>query len=168
MARRHPNHRLVKVHRSYRVDEVAALFAIHRNTVREWLKRGLRTCDDRRPTLILGPDLIAFLQTRRVQNKRKCGPGQLYCFKCRAPRSPAGLFAEYRSTSDTLGTLAAICSACDTMMYRRVNPTHLDRIRGNLDVSLPMTPPQLGEMKNPFVNSDFGPVAADGINAQPR
>ena len=101
MRRRHPNHRLVKIHRSYTVDEVAALLSIHKHTVREWIKGGLPTCDDRRPTLILGPDLIAFVQARRVKNKRKCSPGQLYCFKCRAPRNPAGMFAEYRSTSET-------------------------------------------------------------------
>ena len=40
MRKRHPNHRLVKIHRSYTVEEIAELFAIHKNTVRrlgqEW------------------------------------------------------------------------------------------------------------------------------------
>jgi hypothetical protein len=35
--------------------EVASLFGVHKNTVREWVKRGLPTNDDRRPMLILEP-----------------------------------------------------------------------------------------------------------------
>ena len=52
------------------------LFGIHRNTVREWVKRGLPTSDDRRPMLILGRDLAAFLQARRAKNKRPASRGK--------------------------------------------------------------------------------------------
>ena len=72
MRKRHPNHRRVKVHRSYTVEEIAGLFGIHKNTVRAWVKAGLPTCDNKRPVLILGRDLIAFLQARRAKNKQPC------------------------------------------------------------------------------------------------
>ena len=42
------NPRRVKVHRNYTVEEVAKLFQVHKNTVRDWLKVGLPT--DRWPT----------------------------------------------------------------------------------------------------------------------
>jgi uncharacterized protein YjcR len=87
--RRHHNHRLVKIHRSYTVEEIARLFGIHKNTVRHWVKEGLATSDDKRPILILGHVLAAFLQARRTKNKQTCKPGELYCVRCRAPRSPA-------------------------------------------------------------------------------
>jgi len=157
MSRRHPNHRLVKIHRSYTVDEVAKLFGIHKNTVREWLKHGLVTCDDRRPILILGRPLIAFLLQRRAQSKRRCDAGQLYCFRCRAPRDAAGGIAEFQLVAQQLGNLVAICATCDTLMYRSVNPANLQRIRGNLDVSFPVTPSRLDETRTPTVNSDFKP-----------
>ena len=51
MQKRHPNHRLVKIHRSYTVEEIAELFGIHKNTVRDWVKGGLATSDDKRPML---------------------------------------------------------------------------------------------------------------------
>ena len=95
MKKRHPNHRLVKIHRSYTVEEIARLFGIHKNTVRHWVKEGLATIDDKRPMLILGHVLAAFLQARRVKNKQTCKPGELYCVRCRAPRSPAGNMADY-------------------------------------------------------------------------
>jgi hypothetical protein len=50
------------------------MFGVHRNTVREWVKRGLPTIDQKRPMLILGRDLIEFLQQRRLRNKRTCQP----------------------------------------------------------------------------------------------
>ncbi len=61
------------------MEEIASLFHVHRNTVREWVKRGLPTCDDRRPMLILGPELAAFLQARRLKNRQTCSPGEIYC-----------------------------------------------------------------------------------------
>ncbi len=83
MAKRHPNHRQVKIHRNYTVEEIASLFGIHKNTVREWIKAGLPVLDDKRPMLILGQELAAFLQARRIKNKQTCQPGQMYCFRCR-------------------------------------------------------------------------------------
>ena len=57
-----PNYRLVKTNRSYSVLEVADLFGVHRNTVRQWLKSGLVACDNRRPTIIHGLALADFLR----------------------------------------------------------------------------------------------------------
>ena len=86
MGKRHPNHRRVKTHRSYTVEEVAGLFDIHKNTVRNWLKNGLATIDHNRPTLILGNDLAEYLKIRRTKNKQACKPEELYCSRCRRPR----------------------------------------------------------------------------------
>ena len=42
MGHRHPNPKLAKIHRSYSVEDVSRLFKIHKNTVRNWLRQGLR------------------------------------------------------------------------------------------------------------------------------
>jgi len=156
MSKRHPNPRLAKIHRNYTVEEVASVFAVHRNTVREWVKRGLPTSDDRRPMLILGADLVAFLRARRVKNKRTCEPGEMYCVRCRAPRAPAGDMADYLPVTATLGNLIAICSACEAMMYRRVSLAKLKQVRGKLDITLPQALPHIDESAEPSVNSDLG------------
>ncbi len=151
MSKRHPNPRLAKIHRNYTVEDVAAVFGVHRNTVREWVKRGLPTSDDRRPMLILGADLVAFLRARRVKNKRTCQPGEMYCVRCRAPRAPAGDMADYLPVTATLGNLIAICSACEAMMYRRVSLAKLQQVRGNLDITLLQALPHIDE------SADIGP-----------
>jgi hypothetical protein len=155
MRKRHPNHRRVKIHRSYTVEEIAVLFAIHKNTVRRWIKEGLTTTDDRRPMLILGNVLVAFLQARRLKNKQTCKPGELYCVRCRAPKSPAGNMAEYSPITEKFGNLVAICPECDSFMNKHVSLFKIGQIIGRIDISFPEEVRQLIERTNPTVNSDL-------------
>ena len=137
------------------MEEIANLFGKHRNTVREWVKRGLPTIDRKRPVLILGSELAAFLQARRTRNKRSCRPGEIYCVRCRTPKVPAGDMAEYQPLNPTLGNLVGICPSCESMIYRRVNPAKLEQVRGKLDITLPQALPHIAESAEPFVNSDL-------------
>jgi hypothetical protein len=155
MRKRNPNPHLAKIHRSYTVEEVAALFGVHKNTVREWVKRGLPVSDDKRPMLILGRALFEFLQTRRAKNKRPCQPDEIYCLRCRVPRHPAGDMAEYQPVTTTTGNLIGICPTCETMMYRRVSLAKLDLFRAQLDIGLAQALPHIDESTQPCVNSDL-------------
>lgn len=155
MGTRHPNPRLAKIHRNYTVEEIASLFGVHRNTVREWVKRGLPTSDDKRPILILGRDLASFLKARRVKNKRACQPGEIYCVRCRAPKAPAGDMAEYTSVTETLGNLIAICPDCGSIMNRRVSLAKLEQIQAKIDITMPQALRHIIESAQPSVNSDL-------------
>lgn len=137
MGKRYPNPRLVKIHRNYTVEEIANLFDKHRNTVRNWIKQGLPTIDDKRPILILGRDLSAFLQTRRQNSKQPCKPNQMYCLRCKAPKIPAGNMVEYEPKTETLGNLFGLCPDCETGMNRRTSLAKLVQIRGILDITMP-------------------------------
>ena len=156
MSKRHPNPRLAKIHRNYTVEEVAGVFGVHRNTVREWVKQGLPTNDGRHPMLILGGDLVAFLRARRVKNKRTCQQGEMYCVRCRAPRAPAGDMADYLPVTAMLGNLIGMCPACEAMMYRRVSLARLGEVRGKLDITLPQALSHIDESALPSVNSTLG------------
>jgi hypothetical protein len=120
------NARRVKIHRTYTVDEAARLFEVHTNTVRGWIKSGLPTVDDRRPILILGRDLVRFLFNRRQRTRQRCRPGQLYCFRCRAPKSPAARMADYMPITAASGNLRGLCPDCLGLMCRLVSPARLD------------------------------------------
>lgn len=143
MLKRHPNPRLAKIHRNYTVEEVAALFDIHKNTVRNWVKCGLPTNDDRHPMLILGRDLVAFLQVKRMKNKRPCQPCEIYCVRCRAVQKPAGTMADYQPLTATSGNLIGICPSCESMMYRRVNFAKLVQLGAQLDITLMQALPHI-------------------------
>jgi Helix-turn-helix domain len=155
MGKRRPNYRQVKVHRNYTVEEIANLLDVHKNTVREWLKSGLPVIDDKRPMLILGQDLVGFLQTRRTKNKKTCQPGQMYCVRCRAPKLAAGDMADYQPQSEKLGMLKAICPDCHSMMNRRVSIANLTQVRGKLAIAFPQGLEQVSNRFQPTVNSDL-------------
>jgi hypothetical protein len=148
-------HRLVKIHRSYSVEEAAKVLRVHKNTVREWLRCGLPAIDEHRPLVILGRELASFLDRRRRANKRPCAQGQIYCVRCRCPQYPAGGMADYLPLTATGGNLVGMCPTCDTLMYRRVNLAKLGAVRGILDVQLPEAMQHIDESHSPSVNSDF-------------
>lgn len=167
MAQRRPNPRLAKIHRSYTVEEAARLFGVHRNTVREWIRRGLQTVDRQRPTLILGRELAAYLKARRDSNRRPCQAGELYCMRCRVPRIPFGLMADYLPVTATSGNLIGLCPACDLLMYRRVSKAKLDAVKGPLEVRPAQAGPHIVETPQPSVNSDISTNAHTYDELQP-
>jgi hypothetical protein len=154
MGYRHPNPRLVKVHRNYSVEEIARLFGIHKNTVRSWLNQGLVAIDDRRPILILGRELSRFLRERRKKARQTCGPGRIYCIACRAPKVPAGKMAECTPTGPLAGNLFGICPDCDRFIYRRVNLTKIEAVRGELEITFTQPRARIRESMDPIVNCD--------------
>jgi hypothetical protein len=155
MRKRRPNYRLVKIHRNYTVEEIARLFGAHKNTVRQWFKSGLKTLDRRRPLLVHGSELSAFLRDRKQNNKRPCQPGEFYCLRCRAPKQPDGDMADYLPITERLGNLEGICPDCGSMIYRRASLAKLDQIRGKLDITFREAPGQVSERQEPSLNSDI-------------
>ena len=85
--------RRVKIHFNYDVSEVAALLGVHNLTVRRWIAAGLPTTDDKRPLLIFGVDLLAFLKAREPA-KRRCKPGAFFCLGCKSPKRSDGDMAD--------------------------------------------------------------------------
>lgn len=62
--RKHNASRIREKH-CYTVEEVAVLLGTHKNTIRQWMKQGLRRIDDTKPHLIHGTDLKAFITQRQ-------------------------------------------------------------------------------------------------------
>lgn len=130
------NWRLIKIHRNYTVEEIAIVLGVHKNTARGWINMdGLEIVNDsRRPKLICGPTLRAFLEARQSARKQPLKPGEMYCVACRTPRRPAGGMAEFRAASSATGTLSALCPNCECIMQRHVSQTKLERVAVGLDV----------------------------------
>jgi hypothetical protein len=153
--RRRLNHRLVKIHRNYTVEEIAQVFSVHKNTVRNWLTQGLLTIDDRKPILILGSTLWQFLADRRQRARQRCGPGEMYCVRCRTAKRPDGNFAEYLPINADSGNLRALCPGCESLMHRRVSLAKLEQIRDGLEILLPEAPTRITDSRSPSLNCDL-------------
>jgi hypothetical protein len=155
MGQRQANHRRVKIHRSYTVEEIARLFDIHKNTVRAWVKAGLPTSDQKRPTLILGRELVAFLRSRCTSRKRPCRPGEIYCFKCRLSQKPAGNLVDYEPVTEKIGNVKAICPDCESIMNQRVNLDRLRAFQNRADVKFPKALLRINGCFEASLNSDL-------------
>ena len=159
MKRRRIDPRRAKINRSYEVEEAARVVGAHRNTVRSWLRAGLKPIDDRRPTMIRGEELRRFLSERSAKRKRPTPPGMIFCLRCREPRRPALDMAEYVPLAPTFGNLQGICPACEAMMCRHVNVAKLQSVSAGLDVTVRPVDPRINKRDEPCLNHDSGPPA---------
>ncbi len=151
MARR-PNWRLVKIHRSYTVEEAARLLGVAKGSVLRWVKSGsLPALKEQRPFLILGRDLQDYLKGRRTK-KQTCGPAQCYCFTCRAPRDAAERMADFWPVTAKVGNLQALCASCGGLMHKRVSLARLPGLRACLDITNRQAPPRIGKCDAPRLN----------------
>ena len=155
MSSHHPNHRLVKIHRNYAVEEIAQLLGKHKNTVRNWLRDGLVVIDDRHPALVLGSTLVDFLKERRGRNKTTLKPGEIYCIRCRLAVKPAGGMADRIHVTDVIGNLRGICPHCDLLIHRRVSLAKIDHVKGDLEITIELAGDRIRESPDPTVNCDY-------------
>lgn len=127
--RRTYNTRRIKRDFAYFISEVADLFGLHRNAVRQWLKSGLPAIDGHRPTLIHGGDLIIFLHTRQTARKQKCKPDQFYCCRCRCPRHALHNRVEIETRNQQKLNLSAVCNECGASMNRAGSVKKIEEYR---------------------------------------
>lgn len=121
MAKRMHNPRAAKIHRSYTVDQAATLYKTTKGTVRNWIKQGLKVCNNQKPILIHGADLNQFHAENRQKHKRPCNDNEIYCMRCRAPRLISYGLVEFEQLNDKTGNLKSICPECSAMMFKRMN-----------------------------------------------
>ena len=138
MAKRNQNPRLAKIHRSYKVDEIAELYGTHKNTVLNWIRQGLPNIDNKRPLMILGSDLNAFHAKRRVKNKHTCKLNEIYCMKCKIPKEPAVGMVEYKPINEKTGNIIGLCSACGTLMHRCISLVNIKQFSNLMGFTLPL------------------------------
>ncbi len=150
----------VKLHRSYSVRQLAALFDIHKNTVGNWQGKGLRPIDSGRPIVFVGAAVRDFLIERNAERKRPCPPGTLYCFRCRVPQSPALGLIEYVPITSNSGNVRGLCAACETIMHRRVKRSELGKKMPNLEVQFSEASLRLIGKPSSSLNCDSGTKAA--------
>ena len=136
MARR-PGWRAVKRRRSYTYEEAARTLRVHKNTVRNWARaEGLPVLTGGKPHLILGCDLIDFLQVRKERRRVRLKPGEFYCFGCKAARRPAEGLVEVLPGGAGPANLRAICPACEQLMHRRVARARIGEFCADLGLTV--------------------------------
>jgi hypothetical protein len=151
---------LIKGTQLYDPREIAKLFGIHRNTVRHWFREGLEPIDHRRPVLVHGSRLKAFLARRQEGRRQKCALGQFYCFRCRAPRTPWENLVDVAPHTEKVAKLTAICCVCETRMHRTIRRADLPKLSAAVE-QLSMAAERLSDCPYPIENCDVEKAKRD-------
>jgi hypothetical protein len=149
------NHNLVKIHRNYSFEELAAVFGVHKNTVANWVKEGLPCLKERRPFLILGQDAREFLRALRARKKQSCKPDEFYCMRCKMPTKPAEGLVEFLPLSVTKGRLMGFCLHCECVVNKFIGSASLERYAAIFDLIKPTVLEHIKDCENPLLNCDF-------------
>lgn len=136
MRRRRIDPRRIKIHFSYTIEEAARALAVHKNTVRAWIREGLPVADERRPLVITGGAIRAFLNERLQARKRPLAPGEFYCLRCRDRTRPFDEMVDLVPDGTGLGTLHGLCPVCACLIYRRVSIARWRGAAGDLAVTI--------------------------------
>jgi len=146
----------VKTHRIYSVWEAAEVLGKHRQTIVRWIRKmGLEADTSRKPWLIKGADLKAFLGQRRSRRRCKLELHHCYCLRCKGPRSPDGRMADFTQQTATTGRLTALCPTCGNVMHKIVKRNDLEAIRAKLDVTLQPVSTRLVSSDDAHLNVAF-------------
>lgn len=143
MAKRY-NPNKCKINRNYSISEIAILYDVHKSTVKGWLRRGLKRIDNQRPYIILGRDLKQYIKDLRGLNKRSCELGEIYCMKCRVPRTPEQGSTFFETENSRYGRIKASCNVCHSSMNRYFRLVDLALLQRHFAVILPLQQKRLG------------------------
>ncbi len=124
----------IKKNQTYTVVELASVSNVSEPTVRRWITAGMETIDTQRPTLVLGEAALEFLKERQSQAKVPMKLHELYCMRCKAPRAPYGLLADYTPKSSQSGRLAALCGVCECVCNRNISISQLPELQRRLEI----------------------------------
>jgi hypothetical protein len=125
--------RRIKANRHYPYDIAADLLGITPQTLRTWRKAGLRVMTDTRPHLILGEDLIAFIEVHQ-KPPAKMAPDEFKCLTCKRPTRPLERLVFYTPLTKHRGQLEAVCEVCEGQCFRFAGETSLTKTAQFLEI----------------------------------
>lgn len=133
MSKRSYPHNRVRYWYAYELDEICALFShkdkpVHIQTVRAWMKNGLKAIDKSRPTLIYGNNLIEYLKKKNSSGKCKTEFDQMFCMKCKDAR-PVYQNKIVLALNENKLKAQGLCRTCKTKMNKGYKIDDSQRLR---------------------------------------
>ena len=133
----------VKRHRSYTVQELAELYDVGPNTVRQWIKKhGLPVIEGTYPTLIHWKAFRTWLTAWQAARKWTCAKNEMPCLKCQSGRKVmAGTF-RVTQTNEASFMFHGECKTCGKSLKRATSRAKLeaDKALSLIHISEPTRP----------------------------
>jgi len=119
--------RRIKANRHYPYEDAADVLGLSSQTVRSWRSQSLEVMTDKRPHIILGENLIRFIEARQ-KPASKMAPDQFRCMTCKRPTRPLDGVVFYNPLTPTRGQLKALCEECEGQCFRFASERGLPKL----------------------------------------
>ena len=126
--------RRIKMHRLYTYEEAADALKVTPQTIRSWRRDGLVVLVEQIPHIVPGFALKDFLTKREIQRRQTLGEDDLFCLRCKTPRKPYGMMADYVPIGQNRGRLEALCAVCESVCNRFIHAADLPAFAGKLEI----------------------------------
>lgn len=127
MSRRHDPNK-ARRHWVYTREQACRIFDIGESTITNWIGRGLKPVDDRRPQLFAGYELRRFVTRMRWPQGRSPEKGRLFCSVCPGFKAPVQGSIVTRSIGMACFEVTGKCTDCHNMLKARVQSHSLPEI----------------------------------------
>ena len=108
------------------MDEIANLLSKDKRTCFRWIDEGLKVIEpDSKPLLIMGFELVRFLQEKQNKNKVSLKENEYYCLHCKRAVNATSGSEETKQTGKKIGKnnrdqiiKTGSCNICNTKINR--------------------------------------------------
>jgi hypothetical protein len=115
--------------RVYTFKTAARIVGVSYSTFCKWPNEGLRVITDKTPYLVRGADLITFLTRRMAANRHVMAKDQIFCLRCKEPRTAAIGSLSFTPQNEVTGRLGGLCSGCGGKIGRFCSVKELQKLR---------------------------------------
>lgn len=116
--KKRPDGRAIRVTKTYTVAELAAATNKTQGTIYDWVSRGLPTIDARKPLMLHGSDVKAWLEKQWGGRGCKLALGELRCMGCKKARQPLPETVRFEALPNGSMNAKAPCPVCSTPMNK--------------------------------------------------
>lgn len=126
---RYYNYTLIESKRSYSSIKIQELLGINPQTIRGWIKEKRLECVNKKPILIYGAILKAFIKARNEKYKNTLGFKEMKCFKCRNISIPRdNQISIYHNKNGSIRVVGN-CSNCDNELSKLYKKNSINELK---------------------------------------
>lgn len=130
----------IRIHRPYTLETFAALFYVHPATVRRWIKfDGLDVAivSHHRPMILNAKAAREWMRKRESDRKQPCGPNDMYCVACKAPRNVQPNTVRIVTPKPPKIIVKGDCIVCNLTLRRFDTEANRAALEARFDISPP-------------------------------
>ena len=125
----------IKKNRQYTYEDAADALDVSIQTVRAWRAQGLNVLTSSTPHIVMGFALKEFIVKRSMNARQPLKEDEVYCFRCKSPRKPFGMLADYLPIDAVRGRLKTLCECCEGRCARIISASEIPKLSATIEIA---------------------------------